>query len=420
MTMNSETAYQPAGYCPKCGYAMDPGVCPECGAQIGARKLSKITLKARRWRRVRWITTLIVAFGLGLGGYHFFNHYRWVDWLPNRCLPWMANRGIASIDEEAMWRMNEGLLEASLCDTLIRGAWGWEANYAQEAPRDTRTRIEIQAVEKGVLATDFLFAMLDYRFITDRDQREPLESATPERDPNQLYAYLHHPDGSTRELPLYYSILGYNGFRLELPALSPGRYTVEVSGQVTVNADVNLESYAIKVPTDLRYAFQVSDKSREQFVKLDYSPELAEQIQSLIRLDIVYLPPDRPNENSWKILEIRLEAPTPIPLAYDQTTIEHTIAGYGAFESTSVFWKTDPNSKSWVDIDPGITSIQKTFNLTLRPSIALALQLGMDHCFGGVIEWENAPLVPDDPTQRMELRIPPTRITRYETADDDE
>lgn len=35
----SDATYKPAGYCPDCGYAIDPGVCPECGRHADADEL---------------------------------------------------------------------------------------------------------------------------------------------------------------------------------------------------------------------------------------------------------------------------------------------------------------------------------------------------------------------------------------------
>lgn len=34
-----DTAYRPAGYCPHCGYALDPGRCPECGSTVAGDEL---------------------------------------------------------------------------------------------------------------------------------------------------------------------------------------------------------------------------------------------------------------------------------------------------------------------------------------------------------------------------------------------
>lgn len=42
-----EGATQPAGFCPYCGYRIDPGVCPECGRAINARRLARSRLPSR-------------------------------------------------------------------------------------------------------------------------------------------------------------------------------------------------------------------------------------------------------------------------------------------------------------------------------------------------------------------------------------
>ena len=33
-------AIRPAGYCPRCSYAIDPGICPECGESVALATLA--------------------------------------------------------------------------------------------------------------------------------------------------------------------------------------------------------------------------------------------------------------------------------------------------------------------------------------------------------------------------------------------
>ena len=74
--------WTPGGYCPGCGYRMDPGVCPECGQTVTPQTLCDAWPPS--WRRGYWKSTLSsVAFclliivgmyscylnvGFGLGG----------------------------------------------------------------------------------------------------------------------------------------------------------------------------------------------------------------------------------------------------------------------------------------------------------------------------------------------------------------
>lgn len=58
----SESAYQPAGYCPKCGYRVDPGRCSECGREVKR----PWRIRPRVWRRWRWLMVGALLIGLGV------------------------------------------------------------------------------------------------------------------------------------------------------------------------------------------------------------------------------------------------------------------------------------------------------------------------------------------------------------------
>jgi hypothetical protein len=55
----SKTTYRPAGYCPHCGYAIDPGVCSECGRTVAGDELDAAPY-ARRGRRLGAVGTVII------------------------------------------------------------------------------------------------------------------------------------------------------------------------------------------------------------------------------------------------------------------------------------------------------------------------------------------------------------------------
>lgn len=59
--------YKPAGFCPKCGYRIDPGTCPECGRAVKR----PWRLHPRVVRRYRRLTILIFLLGLGFAGWRY-------------------------------------------------------------------------------------------------------------------------------------------------------------------------------------------------------------------------------------------------------------------------------------------------------------------------------------------------------------
>jgi len=47
----SDSLHIPAGFCPHCDYAMNPGICPECGREISEKTLAS---SARPQRIIEW------------------------------------------------------------------------------------------------------------------------------------------------------------------------------------------------------------------------------------------------------------------------------------------------------------------------------------------------------------------------------
>lgn len=63
---DSTKLYTPAGYCPRCGYAVDPGACPECGAHAKRPRRQK----PGGWKR-RALVAAIVVTVLGPATWHW-------------------------------------------------------------------------------------------------------------------------------------------------------------------------------------------------------------------------------------------------------------------------------------------------------------------------------------------------------------
>jgi hypothetical protein len=73
-----DAGYQPQGYCPKCGYRVDPGTCPECGRDVPRplRRSPRSRLgRLRRWTlRIAITAVALAAVGYGLN----MAAYRWL------------------------------------------------------------------------------------------------------------------------------------------------------------------------------------------------------------------------------------------------------------------------------------------------------------------------------------------------------
>lgn len=74
----------PAGFCPVCGYRINPGVCPECGESI-ARVLNHNPIVRRRRRRRLTLGLSLLAMVVALGWFrapigHAVGVYLWPGW----------------------------------------------------------------------------------------------------------------------------------------------------------------------------------------------------------------------------------------------------------------------------------------------------------------------------------------------------
>lgn len=104
--------YEPAGFCPHCGYRVDAGVCAECG-----KRVSRPVRRDPRWRLwlMRWIVRLSVV--AAVGGLAVMAAVRWV---PNETLWVLSGRDGDPIPEFVMqvsgavldWRREVDLADA--------------------------------------------------------------------------------------------------------------------------------------------------------------------------------------------------------------------------------------------------------------------------------------------------------------------
>lgn len=73
-------AHKPTGFCPGCGYAIDPGRCPECGREV-CRPLKRPP-RSLAWRCIRWTLVLgLVAIALSQGPYYVLYYLMPREWL---------------------------------------------------------------------------------------------------------------------------------------------------------------------------------------------------------------------------------------------------------------------------------------------------------------------------------------------------
>jgi len=114
----TDRAGKPAGYCPHCDYAIDPGVCPECGHDVAPARLAAIPAARRLRRRVWKATKLCAAIALFLGARHVYRSGLWTLGIPTSALLWLDIDSIHANDELVI-RLGRDELSAAELDELL-------------------------------------------------------------------------------------------------------------------------------------------------------------------------------------------------------------------------------------------------------------------------------------------------------------
>lgn len=128
---------QPDGYCPKCGYPIDPGRCPECGSDVAKENLAAQPPMSQAGM-VRLGVAVAIAAAILIGGYFTYN---WVDWpsrLPLSMLLRLHDWNEPRSTGELMSRVNSGKLsqieERAICRATLTMTLQTRGPY----PRDGR------------------------------------------------------------------------------------------------------------------------------------------------------------------------------------------------------------------------------------------------------------------------------------------
>lgn len=69
---------RPKGYCPKCGYPMNPGICTECGTDVGIMRLRR-SAPSKLWQYRGKVITAIAVVTLICVGKYLHDNYAWAQ-----------------------------------------------------------------------------------------------------------------------------------------------------------------------------------------------------------------------------------------------------------------------------------------------------------------------------------------------------
>lgn len=114
-----DNAYKPAGYCPHCGYAIDPGVCPECGKNVAVGELDAVPYWITRRRMVKRAAGIAIVVGLLLGGVYLHRNPFWLPYVPTGVLLALQGGEDSHTMKELLRRLNSGALTQAQADRML-------------------------------------------------------------------------------------------------------------------------------------------------------------------------------------------------------------------------------------------------------------------------------------------------------------
>ncbi|MGD8452291.1 MAG: hypothetical protein PVJ57_10775 [Phycisphaerae bacterium] len=411
--MSTET-YKPAGYCPKCGYAMDVGQCPECGAEVTARTLARWPRGYWRRRVIRWGVILVLLVGVSYGGYRLWRSGKWVRWLPNDVLLWGMTWESDRIDKELLRRCENQTLSEDEMRRVFEFAYERRLVFPREIPAWTSVPAMVEIRWRGVLRHDVYWG----------------DFGDTARDAWRIQVGEH-----TFNVPG--SWLGHNCYEFgyevwfDLPPLPPGQEIITVDGEFwEEEPPVKGLPAGTRLPVHLAEPLRVADRRMDEYVTDVWEPELAEKAGAGVLAGAV-----RWEECACSELALAF-TPLPFSRAFDvyirtdgQEEYEALEDAFGLPERVAV--ERGCYGRICVLLPwKGPVADAKTVDVQLRPSRAVALFYGYDACFGGVIEWLDLPLrdepsvvnvsistwvsVYDTSYCEVEEVDPPTRVFRWE------
>jgi hypothetical protein len=122
--IEGDESYRPRGYCPHCGYRMDPGECPECGRVATERQLDRRPFagRHRRWARRVAIVTSIVA--IAVVGWYCWGGLIPPVWrvVPTQIVLIAYSQGCQGAGAELVMRFERGALSRSQADAFFQHA----------------------------------------------------------------------------------------------------------------------------------------------------------------------------------------------------------------------------------------------------------------------------------------------------------
>ena len=400
------TGHTPLGFCPRCGYPIDPGRCPECGTVVTADGLALDPPRLARRRKMRRIGALALsAIALG-AGYAVYRSVDWVKAAPTWILLRSADRS-ARVDDELFSRYLRTELSAEQSQRMFARLQGQPMlELPARVPAGMTCRGWLRPgmrMPQAMIAAGWVIRQRDVRLLVDGQLM--LEERT------------------------WGAFSGSGvGIGIDIPPLSAGPHTLTMSvchdltrGYGRAYGDETVPAVYTWPPVVVTGSCAAEDRPPEEFVTPRYDAELASTIASGLQI---------PSRHGWALLRAWSVPVDCSGLSAEMVGIVWMRpSGTRRFHAGGPYhWPRLVGTGREIELPRTAPFDDAAFvDIRLIPSARVAVEHGVAEYFAGIVAIDHVPVQqgdgPWDPARASEagpLRIlaPQAAATATQAADD--
>jgi len=360
----TDNAYQPAGYCPHCGYAIDPGVCPECGKAIVADELDRLPHQVTRRRMIKRTVAVLVILSLAAGGWYVYARCNWIAWVPTRALLGFQGDEDSRTSVELRRRLAAGWLSSDQVATYLENALTPRSKLIVRSPHPDDMPIKVVAYMNCI----------------------QLPSGTSVSPGDWVLEVDGRPTGGLGEGCIVN--LGAAWIEYRLPPMPPGTHKLKMTIAV---GDWSSGKAPSRLATITLQGRVTVDKSQlTDHVKLSWSGDLAERVRGSVAAVSCRYRTDTGAVESGVYL--RLFA-VPAPLAFKIKVRPHGRGQYRETRNPDVAMWSSPGAPGPCTHSIEIPAGTDRVDIRLVPDPKQVFYLGFNECVNAVIEWHGVPVL---------------------------
>jgi len=396
--MTSEP-YKPAGYCPHCGYAIDPGTCPECGRTSSAARLHRVPYWLKRRYTIKRIAKVAMITSLLLGGWYFCFCVQWERWLPTSALLRLQGDATNRMTRELMRRFSNGSLTGEETKRLFTQAIRKPDHLDLRSPWPASVRIPVETSVRLELEGLHCYWSGSAR---------PL--AVDGRRPDNGWDDV---DGDLR--------MGSSGssgiFSILTEQLLPGYHELSLTVSWDVSISQPRPGYRLSgITSTASGRLLVEDKPVTDYVKPVWSPQIARDLEVKLRAVII-----RGTDGYLSLrvqsaaLPVNLAGRFSFPMGSDamqRLALDRPVTS----KRQPAHWAGEWNLLRVMHVD----YIPETCDVQFSPDPVLALLENCEDFFDGVIIWSKCPVTATEsgasPDYLGASAVLPTRVFRLGEA----